>query len=609
MMDAHSSSSTATPSTIANTACYDPLSKCIRLPSVSSDGGAILEGHIIEMDIMPPSSQPGKLLLGEIVEIVIMDAENMTPLAVYNEKTASTQQQDWAASPTAAMSTNHSLTREELLQKQREQQQLHYQQSQDLLQRNQQEKQQLDALQREGRLSSESRVHLYAEMERTHQGELMELQQDHQREQTDMTDLIFESASVASKGSGDTNEAGKQPKNVTGLWNRAAVATVAAGTIQHQIAADEIDQSQPTNETPDNTTTGLWNRAAVATVAAGTINQRTKSDNSPAPSTPLVDNTTSKKNGEEQEKEELKAVMRDRHIPKEERIRRISEIRQSYSDSESAAPAMPQLSTQIESSKSNDELRREEVQSVMKDQTLDRQEKQKLLSGIKAKYAKAPSDQPDRKNVRWNRAAVTAVAANTMSQSREQTQGQQQQDATTSGNRWNRAAVTAVTANTLNQSFTKMKQIQGNSKPMSVFIQQLKSNDPSLITLILDGRKSVSSDEWTDLFDALEGNAHLTHLSLVNCGLTDETTVPLVLALVENETLISLDLSKNRDLTNGTGKSLHKVLKQSNPVLKKVNMDGTAISSKTSAKIMDVLADRDDTLKLAKVQAARQKKD
>ena len=68
-----------------------------------------------------------------------MDAENMAPLAVYNENTASTQQQDREASPTA-MPTKHSPTREELLQKQREQQQLHYQQSQDLLQNCQQSK-------------------------------------------------------------------------------------------------------------------------------------------------------------------------------------------------------------------------------------------------------------------------------------------------------------------------------------------------------------------------------------------------------------------------------------------------------------------------------------
>ena len=52
---------------MANTACYDPLHKCIKLPPASSEGGAVLEGSIIEMD--SPSFQPGRLLLGEIVEI------------------------------------------------------------------------------------------------------------------------------------------------------------------------------------------------------------------------------------------------------------------------------------------------------------------------------------------------------------------------------------------------------------------------------------------------------------------------------------------------------------------------------------------------------------
>ena len=56
--------------TTANTAYYDPQSKCIRLPADDINKGirSILEGSIIEMD--EPSFELGNsMLLGEIYEI------------------------------------------------------------------------------------------------------------------------------------------------------------------------------------------------------------------------------------------------------------------------------------------------------------------------------------------------------------------------------------------------------------------------------------------------------------------------------------------------------------------------------------------------------------
>eukprot|EP00571_Detonula_confervacea_P005338 CAMPEP_0172313224 /NCGR_PEP_ID=MMETSP1058-20130122/19725_1 /TAXON_ID=83371 /ORGANISM="Detonula confervacea, Strain CCMP 353" /LENGTH=775 /DNA_ID=CAMNT_0013026841 /DNA_START=248 /DNA_END=2572 /DNA_ORIENTATION=+ len=577
---------------MANTACHDALSKCIRLPHASSDGGAILEGSIIEMDT--PPFQPGKLLLGEIIEIVIMDAETMTPLAVYNEKTVPPQR-NRALSP-----TSHSISREELLQKQREQQQLHYQQSQALLQQHQEETQQLDALQREGRIPIESKTQLSAEMEHTHQRELLELQENHQREQSEMLDLIFESASVASKGTGVKSDGGKQnmkdesqptqeagtAKNATHLWNRAAVATVAAGAMNqsHIVSDEEVQTSHSTNDAPasENKAAGRWNRAAVATVAAGTMNQSSAQTTTEGTATPLTNNSSTKKHPEEQKKELTK-------------------------------------------------LRREEVQSVMRDQTLGKAEKQKRLAEIKAKYAALASSQAapqvgepsssnnsnENKSIsRWNSAAVSAAAVNTMShQSPKDEQAQtQQQSPSNNGNqsrrpnRWKTAGASALSANTFTTSFRKMKLNQGAVTPMSEFIQKLKANDPSTTTIMLDGRKGVSEADWTDLFDSLEDNTHLTDLSVSNCGLDDSTAVSLVLALVENESLTSLNLSYNRELSNSTGKSFLKVLKQSNAVLKQVNIEGTNISSKISGKIQSLLDLRDDTKKLEKLQASRQMK-
>ena len=61
--------------TMANTAYYDAVSKCIKLPIASEEGEdsncirSILEGSIIEMDI-PSNFQLGnQMLLGEIYEI------------------------------------------------------------------------------------------------------------------------------------------------------------------------------------------------------------------------------------------------------------------------------------------------------------------------------------------------------------------------------------------------------------------------------------------------------------------------------------------------------------------------------------------------------------
>ena len=63
--------------TMANTAYYDAVSKCIKLPIASEEeegddngGGvrSILEGSIIEMDI-PSNFLGNQMLLGEIYEI------------------------------------------------------------------------------------------------------------------------------------------------------------------------------------------------------------------------------------------------------------------------------------------------------------------------------------------------------------------------------------------------------------------------------------------------------------------------------------------------------------------------------------------------------------
>jgi hypothetical protein len=92
-----------------------------------------------------------------------------------------------------------------------------------------------------------------------------------------------------------------------------------------------------------------------------------------------------------------------------------------------------------------------------------------------------------------------------------------------------------------------------NKAPIRQLIKSIEENDPSLTVLKLDGRGKIKQSEWGAFFESLETNTSLTHLSLARCGLTDESVVALILALVENATLVSLHLMTNREITEGKG--------------------------------------------------------
>jgi len=85
-----------------------------------------------------------------------------------------------------------------------------------------------------------------------------------------------------------------------------------------------------------------------------------------------------------------------------------------------------------------------------------------------------------------------------------------------------------------------------NRDPIKQLVPRLNRNDPSLTVLKLDGRKQIAGQDWKSLFESLEKNSSLTHLSIARCELNDSLCVALMLALVENETLIELRLSSNK---------------------------------------------------------------
>ena len=144
--------------------------------------------------------------------------------------------------------------------------------------------------------------------------------------------------------------------------------------------------------------------------------------------------------------------------------------------------------------------------------------------------------------------------------------------------------------------------------PIKKLMKKLNDDDESLTVLKLDGRKKIKEDDWESLFTSLEDNATLTHLSMSRCELKDETVVPLVLALVENETLVALCLSNNKSLTDDTAKGFLKVLTQSNKTLKILDMERTKVTKSSTKKLNELLEDRDEEKKSAKLQEERQRK-
>lgn len=198
------------------------------------------------------------------------------------------------------------------------------------------------------------------------------------------------------------------------------------------------------------------------------------------------------------------------------------------------------------------------------------------------------------------------------------------------------AAAKAVTDNNHNDH---PLDIATNRDSVKQLVPRLNRNDPSLTVLKLDGRKQIKSQDWQSLFESLEGNTSLTHLSIARCDLNDSLCVALMLALVENETLIELRLSSNKvgnvlyfvvhysaiivfvtfvlmvtlpcfyhqGLTDETGKGLLKVLKV-NTTLKAVNASRTKISKQVMEELDTLLDKRNSKTRRASIQDERQNK-
>jgi len=578
------------------------------------------------------------------------------------------------------------------------------------------------------------------QLEGMHQSESMELQCRQQREQGELMSLVFDCMSMA------------------------ATATRAA-------AAVESSSAQTTEQYPEPSARGSSRTIETAeiipktTTAADDSNRSGNSDPSSvakdASPPPLADRIST----DRRKADEIKAVMRNRNLSREERQRKLAEIKERYASADDGGGAMVGRDREggkdrggKTGEKSISERRRVELQAVMKDRSLGREEKQEKMSEIKNRYAAMVKREKKRQEGQGSNIDITKtqvvesrekIAANAKEEEEDEKQERAREefarpmdrdiyhasepinDGSSRGstrsdsskalsnsnrsgpesdldhnergqkeggnlaeesenegkpeppppspeneekrervaNRWNRAAVKAATSNAIiagtqarrdslhssgvassvdlvfdgKESGTsgalggglpppipggiKIDDTPGSNNtslstlpkdpledaptdrtPIKKLVKKLDEDYPSLVVLKLDGRKKIKEEDWEKLFESLEENSTLTHLSISRCEIKDDMAVALVLALVENETLVALRLNNNKGLTDDTAKGFIKVLKQSNKSLKKLELTRTNVTKKSMVELNKILEERDDQKKTAKMQEERQKK-
>jgi len=763
-------------------AYYDPHSKCIKYdPSLLRDGDggrggvggtATLSGVVVDGgDIL----KPGKMLMGEIIEIIDPDEtkEDAVDRDHYEEyshgsagglltrsfietvrRDAASAIEEASSLSTTVAARNH---KEDLLQKQRQLQTLHAQQNQRLIRKHTKDRQWFHSQQ----LNEERLV----ELETLHQKEVMEMQTRHQREQNDIVELICSCTMIlveeSIKSTEHLKEQSRQQADLIKERSRQELeereeqsrktaerlreqSKQQMDQLKEQIRQQEL-QIKELNERPLPQSPAAADPPSAAPAAP--IPTEVAHPTTTAAAASLPDKITL----DRQKADEIKAVMRNRSLSREERQQKLAEIKERYnamangnSANAAAAPAPSSSGASARSDKSIGEQRRLELQSVMKDKSLGREEKQERLAEIKAKYAAmsddkqgsrraSQDDKTDKKkerasksrqkedtkkssrrekdtvdpseseesaseedapprgeasSSRWKRAGAKVKAGNAMKTSsstnkkgrdpdphsnyansdddEEEEEEEEEAAATTEDesdrvssreratSRWNKAAVKVAATHMVSEnanhhpnnddsvrssgvssmdlvfdappgaSATKGNESKNSSQstipedplediptdrtPVKKLVKKLNEDDPSLTVLKLDGRKKIKKEDWESLFESLEENSTLTHISMSRCEITDELAVSLVLALVENETLQAIRLNSNKGLTDDTAKGFIKVLLQSNKTLKKLEMTRTKVTKKSTQKLNEILEERDGEKQTSKMQEERQKK-
>ena len=660
-------SAASQPQPLSTAYYYDPHLRCIKcdpaLAQVGDDGTIALNGIIIEVEdargnVIPSSSfhlQPGEELMGEVIEIIDLDEVESSGKAGMDRVRQVRSSAKTVASATAtagggltpfflesamrlmqeAEDDSYSDISQLLLQKQRQLQSLHAQEYQCLL-----HKQKKDWLWFYQQHLGEKRL---LELEEIHQRESMELQSRQQKEQNEMLDFaIFKCIPLMKSHGKEYQEQARVVQTSTSTQTETIVSSSSVSTPTKAIIASSSVSTQT-----DPIIGGLDITPPLASSAAF-----------------LLDRIST----DRQRADEIKAVMRDRSISRDERQKKLAEIKERFNSSEKKTTVK----------KNNDGQGREEQ---VKDVSLMKEVKEEpvttMLSGFgfqhhsgsksgqegdeAPKTAQHRDDEAPKTALpsRWNAMVSGAgpsrkpddvaeddsdssVGADTRyfvtddgCRDDDQEQSKLSSGYQKASMRWKSAAVKVGTTNLVVRSIdgpdasrsavekderpkpssgdlshpfdkvdTAVMDIESNHDvpndpldiatdrtPMKKLIKRLKNNDPSLTVLKLDLRKRIKDDDWQSLFESLEGNSSLTHLSISRCEINDSLCVALVLALVENSALVDVRLNCNEGLTDDTGKGLLKIL-SINSNLRNVGLARTSVSKKVLRELNNILGKR-----------------
>jgi hypothetical protein len=354
-----------------------------------------------------------------------------------------------------------------------------------------------------------------------------------------------------------------------------------------------------------------------------------------------------------EEKAEIKLVMKDKDLSKKDKKKKVKKIKakydaawkeriaavktveaaaEDYDSDNDADEGQGQDDSDKEMEREPSKEERAEIKKITKDKNLSKKEKKKMIKRVKAKYDKK-NTQAKRTDAKEGTAAKETTASQYVPQkSQRRKEGVQERSASPlpkegerqdsiKANDLSLKSISPLPSNhtsssnllkdvmaPLESEELESEELQTDRTPMKKLVKMMEKNDPLLDVLKLDGRKKIKPEDWESFFQSLESNNSLTHLSISRCDLTDEIVVNLVLALVDNETLIALKLSSNKGLTDDTGKGFIKVLTQSNKTLKKLDLSKTKVSKKALDKISGIMEKRDDQKRIARMQDLRQSK-
>ena len=641
-------SAASQPQPLSTAYYYDPHSRCIKcdpaLAQVGDDGTITLHGIIVEVEdargnVIPSSSfhlQPGEELMGEVIEIIDLDEVESSGKAGMDRVRQVRSSAKTVASATAtagggltlffleaairlmqeAEDDSYSDISQLLLQKQRQLQSLHAQEYQRLL-----HKQKKDWLWFNQQHLGEKRL---LELEAIHQRESMELQSCQQKEQNEMSDFaIFKCIPLMKSHGKEYQEQARVVQTSTSTQTETIVPSASASTPTKAIIASSSVSTQT-----DPIIGGLDITPPLASSAAF-LRDRISTDR--------------------QRADEIKAVMRDRSISRDERQKKLAEIKERFTISSTVSTSIGSEKKTSVKKKNDGQGREEQVKDVSLMKEVKTVTTLAPISGFGFQHHsgsksgqegdEAPKTAQDRDDEapktaltsRWN-AMVSGAGAGPSRKPDDVAEDDsdssvgadtrnlvtddgccdddQEQSKLSSGYqkanmRWKRAAVKVGTTNLVVRKVdTSVMDIESNHDvsndpldiatdrtPMKKLIKRLKNNDPSLTVLKLDLRKRITDDDWQSLFESLEGNSSLTHLSISRCEINDSLCVALVLALVENTALVDVRLNCNEGLTDDTGKGLIKIL-SINSNLRNVGLARTSVSKKVLRELNNILGKR-----------------